>query len=157
MAVNIIETTGTSTFEDVHHRSDRSAPKGKNDVSDKGVIIPRFIYSKLGNWTDVKTYTAEDFQDEKNEYEFFIMQMDRYSQTGIDDGNIAAIDEYLGSLGVDTEYPFDDDAFNVDLTGAATGVENRNVINYNGIDIDNIIHHDEGLVKNVTHDVTYTT
>ena len=67
MAVKILETTGTSTFDGIHHRSDRSAPKGKNDVTTKGVIIPRFIYSKLGNWTDVKTYTVESFEDEKNE------------------------------------------------------------------------------------------
>ena len=155
MAVRIIETTGTSTFDSVHHRSDRSAPKGKNDDTDKGVILPRFIYSKLGNFTNAKEYTVEDFEDEKNEFDFFMMQMQRYSETGIDDENIAAIDDYLGTLGVDTEYPFNDDGYTLDLTGAATGIEDRNVVYNNGSEIVNIVHHVEGLLTNVTHDVTY--
>ena len=157
MAVNIIETTGTSTFENVHHRSDRSAPKGKNELTDKGVILPRFIYSKLGNWTEIKNITVEHFENEHNEFEFFIMQMQRYTETGIDDGNIAAIDEYLGSLGVDTEYPFDDDTFNINLTDVATGINDRNIIYNTGSEIVNIVYHDEGLLTNVVHDVTYIT
>ena len=118
MAVNITEG-GSGIEYDNQQRSDKSAQKGVfGEDGENRVILPRFIYSKLGNYTNQKAITREDMETEQNEYKFFMMEMERLNnileageEIPEDYQNIVLLDKYVGELGVETIYPFDDDTY----------------------------------------------
>jgi len=156
MAVNITEGGSAVTYKN-QQRSDKSAQEGlMGEDGEYEVLLPRFIYSKLGNLTDNKVITDEDVVDEKNEYYFFMSEMNKLQEAYLsgtipaDLANIEKIDNYLGMLGAELEYPFDDDGQSIPLWLNAPGkIGNRNVIDnsfdtiYNVIDSytgDNVIH-----------------
>ena len=148
MAVNIIEG-GSATIKTPQQRSDKSAQINVfSEEGELGIIIPRFIYSKLGNHTANKTVTLENLEDESNEYELFMMDMERYSQTGEDLDNISALDNYLGSLGDGATYPFDDDTYDTTIWNIEEQLPYRNV----AIDEEtNVIIELSGIDYNVIH------
>ena len=137
MAVNITEGGSGGIEYDTQQRSDKSAQRGLMGEPGVGrVIVPRFIYSKLGNRTNQKVITLENMETEQNEYKFFMMELERLNNLFQDNDvipedyqNIVDVDEYLGELGMQTVYPFDDDGYNtpawIDIT---TPSEFRNVI-----------------------------
>ena len=123
MAVNITqrEDLSVDVVEPSNQRSDLSAQTDIfGEEGEAEIIAPRFVYSKLGNLTDNKRITKKDIVDGSNDfsmkpeetmYQKFMMDMDRYSLTGISINNIDKIDAYLGKLGVSKEYPFEDDTY----------------------------------------------
>ncbi len=155
MAVNIIEG-GSGNVIKVQQRSDKSAQR--NVLSEKGeydIIIPRFIYSKLGNLTNQKSITLEKMKLEKNEYQFFMMELNRLFETGEDIDNIVAMDKYLGELGVEVEYPYSDDTYSSPPIYEVEYQDPiRNVINrgsgFSGED-ENVVADINGVTYNVIH------
>lgn len=155
MAVNILEG-GSGTTIIVQQRSDKSAQR--NILSEQGeydIIVPRFIYSKLGNLTNHKNINVEDMSKENNEYQFFMMELERFFESGMDIDNVAAIDEYLSSLGVSIDYPFGDDTYAVDSwIETIEQNESRNVISKT-LDSDeeetNVVTIIQGTIYNVLH------
>ncbi len=135
MAVNITEGGSGIEYEN-QQRSDKSAQRGvMGEEGENEVLMPRFIYSKLGNYTNQKSITLQDMETENNEYKFFMMEMERLAKI-INEKvipeeyeNIQKLDEYLGGLGVDIFYPFQDDTYSVDpWLDIKTPSEYRNVI-----------------------------
>jgi len=121
MAVNI-EEGGSGIEYHTQHRSDQSTQRGGSSIDNvEGMTpIPRFIYSKLGNFTNQRTITLEKMEPQENEYEFFMMEMERLNDilrlgeiVPADLYNIVELDAYLGELGMQTFYPFEDDVYNV--------------------------------------------
>ncbi len=120
MAVNITEGGSGVTYKN-QQRSDKSAQRGvMGEEGEDNVLMPRFIYSKLGNFTNQKSITLTDMETESNEYRFFMMEMERLNAMLEEEEippneyqNIINLDEYLGQLGVDIVYPFDDDGYSV--------------------------------------------
>ena len=163
MAVEIIEGGSIGPGYTNQQRSDKSAQKGElGEAGQENVLMPRFIYSKLGNLTNHKTITVEDMSTEVNEYKFFMMEMERLKEL-YDSGspipddmkNIQALDEYLGSLGIDEIYPFSDDTYNTPpWLDAFTQAPYRNVISeledINGNE-QNVITNIDGTNYNVIH------
>jgi len=130
MGVSIIEG-GSGNTVDSQERSDKSSQDNIfSEETEDGLIIPRFIYSKLSNYTDNKNITLVSVEEEFNEFSSFIMDMQRYSETLEDIDNISKLDEYLGSLGIDFNYPFQDDTYGNPLKLAEIPVSSyRNVVN----------------------------
>ncbi len=155
MAVNVTEG-GSGTVIKVQQRSDKSAQR--NVLSEKGeydIIIPRFIYSKLGNLTNQKSITVEEMKPENNEYQFFMMELNRLFESGEDIDNIIAMDKYLGELGMEVEYPYNDDTYSsppwIDIEGQEPI---RNVINRGsgiGGKDENVVADINGITYNVIH------
>ena len=120
MAVNITEGGSGVTYEN-QQRSDKSAQRGvMGEEGEDRVLMPRFIYSKLGNHTNQKSITLADMETESNEYKFFMMEMERLNdileageEVPSDYDNIVLLDAYLGELGMETFYPFEDDMYGV--------------------------------------------
>ncbi len=138
MAVNIIEGGSGVTYEN-QQRSDKSSQRGvMGEEGEDRVLMPRFIYSKLGNHTNQKSITLVDMKTESNEYKFFMMEMERLSdmlelgeEISSDYDNIVELDAYLGELGMQTLYPFDDDIYGVPAwIDVEAQNEYRNVITY---------------------------
>ncbi|RLA58233.1 MAG: hypothetical protein DRQ78_12395 [Epsilonproteobacteria bacterium] len=162
MAVNITEGGSGVTYEN-QQRSDKSAQRGvMGEEGEDRVLMPRFIYSKLGNHTNQKSITLADMETESNEYKFFMMEMERLNdileageEVPSDYDNIVLLDAYLGELGMETFYPFEDDMYGVppwiDVT---TQNEFRNVITHL-TDIDgneqNVITSVSGEDYNIIH------
>ena len=123
MAVNItqIKDGTVAPASTPNQRSDLTAQTDIfGEEGEAEIIAPRFVYSKLGNLTDNKNITEEDaipgskdfsMKSEETMYKKFMMDMNRFSKTGISINNIDKIDSYLGKLGVVKEYPFKDDTY----------------------------------------------
>ena len=162
MAVNITEGGSGVTYEN-QQRSDKSAQRGvMGEEGEDRVLMPRFIYSKLGNHTNQKSITLTDMETESNEYKFFMMEMERLNdilesgeEVPSDYDNIVLLDAYLGELGMETFYPFEDDMYGVpSWLGVPTPSEFRNVITHL-TDIDgneqNVITSVSGEDYNIIH------
>ena len=148
---NIIGGSGRS--KKVYQRSDRSAQDNVLAEEDNvGLVVPRFIYSKLSNFTNHKTISLVDMETEDNEYKFFMMELERFYNTSNDIDNIEALDEYLGSLGITTIYPFADDSYTApSWIKLSEGLVDRNIVAIvNGIAY-NIITTMSGTDYNVIH------
>ncbi len=154
MGVSNIEG-GSGNSVAVQQRSDRSAQD--NVLSEEAIDtpqIPRFIYSKLGNLTNHKTISLEDMETEQNEYKFFMMELNRFFESEADIDNIAALDEYLGSLGIDREYPFKDDTLNIPAwIEYGDKQDDRNIITLDSDIVYNVITTVGGIDYNVIHDI----
>ena len=125
------------------------------DIDTGDLIVPRFIYSKLSSLTDARLLSKAKVMLEANEYDFFMMEMEEFNATGVDVNNIAAIDAYLGGLGVLTNYPFLKDAYSVEpWVTTLIQDEFRNVADNSNGTIDNIVADIDGTVYNVVHNVT---
>ncbi len=162
MAVNITEGGSGIEYKN-QQRSDKSTQRGVlGEDGENEVLMPRFIYSKLGNYTNQKTITIDDMETENNEYKFFIMQMQRLAEMirrkeipSKKYENIQKLDEYLGGLGTDEFYPFADDIYGmVPWLNVETKSEFRNVISKkrgtNGIET-NVITSIAGEDYNIIH------
>ena len=146
MAVRIIEG-GSGREYDPQQRSDKSAQRNVfGELRKDRIVVPRFVYMKLGNLTDNRHITVAENEDLENEYKLFMMEMERlyyyYQKNRItiptdrdleaipqDLRNVALINMYLGELGVIDEHPFRDDFFSIPVwfTGFLDS-EDRNVI-----------------------------
>ncbi len=161
MAVSIIEG-GSETVYENQQRSDKSAQRGVlGEEGEDRVLMPRFIYSKLGNFTNQKSITLQDMETESNEYKFFMMEMERLAEIikekviPIEYENIQKLDEYLGGLGIDTFYPFQDDVYSIKpWLDVSIPSEYRNVISKlidsNGLE-QNVITSISGEDYNIIH------
>ncbi len=159
MAVNITEGGSGITYEN-QQRSDKSVQKGVfGEEGEDRVLMPRFIYSKLGNFTNQKTITLQDMETEIDEYRFFMMEMERLNNILESKGtipstldNIVALDVYLGKLGMEAFYPFEDDVYGapvwLDIT---TPSEYRNVIDAKSGQDQNVITSINGKDYNIIH------
>ena len=107
--------------------------------------IDRNVYRKLSSLTDMKEITTPTSAD--TEFHRFLLEMDKL-QAGLDvDSPIEVLNEYLGTLGVTTTYPFPNDTYDVeewiDVTAHS---EYRNVSADSG---DNVIADIDGVDYNV--------
>ena len=157
MAVNIIKTTGATNTVPKHHRSDKSSQSNTlADVDTGDLIVPRFIYSRLSNFSDAKVISKPAIMSENNEYSFFLMELEEFYATGVDTNNIALIDEYLGNLGVSEEYPFLRDAYTVEpWVTIYAQEESRNVAALGEDIIYNVVVNVDGVKHNVIHNVLF--
>ncbi len=155
MAVNITEGGSGIEYKN-QQRSDKSTQKGlMGEDGEERTLVPRFIYSKLGNHTDQKTITLEDMETESNEYKFFIMEMERLNDMleakryiTSDYDNIVKLDAYLGELGVESIYPFKDDVYgSAPWLDGETPSEFRNVITH----LTDIDGDEQNIITSIAH------
>ena len=153
MAVNILKTTGSGNTIPTHHRSDKSSQNDTlADVDTGDLIVPRFIYSKLSSITDAKAISKAKVMLEANEYDFFMMEMEKFNATGEDLNNISIIDEYLGNLGVTEDYPFLKDVYSVEpWVTTLVQDEYRGVVDASRGYIDTMVTDIDGVKYNVIH------
>lgn len=108
------------------------------------LLLSRSLYQRLGSLIQSKTI-SEDYANKTlpAEYITFLDKMDKV-QSGTGDTASIELDEYIGSLGVDTQYHYEKDTIDIPLWFKPTTVSPvRNVANgenniINGSD--NIIH-----------------
>jgi hypothetical protein len=161
MAVNIIEGGSPDKTYEAQSRSDKSVQRDIFGEKDENrLMVPRFIYSKLGNFSDAKNMTRADIETEKNEYKLFIKEMDdvdNLQRQGLSIpanlDNIVEIDKYLGSLGTEKEYPFMDDAYFSEQWLDPNKLHKiRNVVDYSSVEVKNVI----AIINGITYNVVTT-
>ena len=119
--------------------------------TDNGLTMPRSIYQKLGSLVKNKTLINDYAQGDLNkEYIEFLDKM-----SSIEDGEeeMIEVDKYLGSLGLDEEYPYSKDYRGIPAWIEVLGqAPYRNVaIVENKATINNIVYNDGTTIQNVVH------
>jgi len=120
-----------------------------------GIALDRVVYHKLSNRTDNKVLTTP--LDNSSEYDRFLLDMNGlfyyrdYPGAGYPapTAEFVALDEYLSTLGITAEYPFQDDMYHIEpWIEYDERPTTRNVIDQTG----NII--DRATGYNVVHNTT---
>ena len=124
-------------------------------VKNSEVGLDRTVYASISNITDNKIIVTPE--DKSSSYNRWLLDMNKFTDTGVISPELDELDTYLGTLGVTEDYPYSDDTYGIKPWLVVEEQEPfRNILhatrdnNHNVISSINII--DRATGSNLIHD-----
>ena len=111
----------------------------------------RTVYKSISSRTDNRSLVTP--VDRDSEFHRYLLDMNKYHDTGVITPQLQVLDEYLGRLGVEESYPFMDDAYISEPWIEYSSQDPfRNVVHIDDQDeVFNVVHFDGSIMYNVIH------